>query len=164
MASMGSAGRVIHLNTVIAHHLVLTGYGHWLSNDPRGSGSADVRQEKLRDLGEVHSGRRAVQPGRTVLRQFYQEAEPRLLFPSIWYEQAHREVIAEAFAQTIAARGYTCWASAICSNHAHLLIRIHHDSGRTMWLALAAASRDAMRSARLVAEQHPVWSARPFVK
>lgn len=22
---------------IIAHHLVLTGYGQWLSNDPRGS-------------------------------------------------------------------------------------------------------------------------------
>jgi hypothetical protein len=33
---------------LIAHHLVLSGYGTWLSNDPRGSGSDETRKNELR--------------------------------------------------------------------------------------------------------------------
>lgn len=43
---------------VIAHHLVLMGYGHWLPNDIRGSGSDEIRNELLAVLGEIHHGRK----------------------------------------------------------------------------------------------------------
>lgn len=32
-----------HRRPIIAHHLILHGYGHWFPNDPRGSGSDEVR-------------------------------------------------------------------------------------------------------------------------
>ena len=41
---------------VIAYHLVWTGYGCWLPNDPRGSGPLTIRNDVLRDLGELHQG------------------------------------------------------------------------------------------------------------
>jgi hypothetical protein len=68
--------RIIRVNTVIAHHHVFHGYGHWLSNDLRGSGSTELRQEKFADLGPVHTGRKAEheQPAREELRAFYREA------------------------------------------------------------------------------------------
>ena len=47
---------------VIAHHLVWTAYGWWLPNDPRGSGSKQVNTAVLIRLGEVHYGRKQVQP------------------------------------------------------------------------------------------------------
>ena len=85
-------GRVVHIqNTVIAHHLVLGGYGHWLGNDPRGSGSTEVRAEKFEDLGPVHFGRKRDQPSRAEIRDFYREAEPRLEYSMLWFDERARE-------------------------------------------------------------------------
>ena len=44
--------------SVIAHHLIWTLYGHWLPNDPRGSGSRELLDEKFAPLGEIHHGRK----------------------------------------------------------------------------------------------------------
>ena len=56
------------MRTVIGHHLILTGYAHWLPNDVRGSGSDEVRGEELRPLGQIYYGRKEVQPPREELR------------------------------------------------------------------------------------------------
>jgi hypothetical protein len=45
-----------HDRIIIAHHLVMTLYGHWLSNDPRGSGSQEIRKDELKDLGQLLPG------------------------------------------------------------------------------------------------------------
>src|SRR5436309_3208529 len=47
---------------VIGHHLIWTAYGWWLPNDPRGSSSHEIRVERVADLGELHQGRKRVQP------------------------------------------------------------------------------------------------------
>jgi hypothetical protein len=59
---------------VIAYHLIWTAYGWWLPNDPRGSGSRTIRQEIIADLGELHYGRKQVQPADRDVRDFYQHA------------------------------------------------------------------------------------------
>ena len=41
---------------VIAHHIILTGYGHWLPNDPRGSMSREVHSARIAELGPDHDG------------------------------------------------------------------------------------------------------------
>jgi hypothetical protein len=55
---------------VIAYHLIWTGYGWWLPNDPRGGGSHTVRQDVLAELGEIHLGRKRVQPSHREIRDF----------------------------------------------------------------------------------------------
>ena len=47
-------GTLNRRRSFLASHLVLHGYGHWLSNDPRGSGSESVRKDELKTLGEIH--------------------------------------------------------------------------------------------------------------
>lgn len=42
---------------VLAHHLMWTAYGWWLPNDPRGSTSHTLRNDLLKDLGDLHPGR-----------------------------------------------------------------------------------------------------------
>src|ERR1700722_1856325 len=144
------------MKAIIGHHLILTGYGHWLPNDVRGSGSTEVRSEELRDLGEIHLGRKAVQPPRNELREFHAEAAEKLYHPVLWFDEAKRQAIAEAFAQVIVKQKYTVWACAILRNHAHLCVRRHRDDALTMWTHFATASRPA------ISENHPVWSARPY--
>jgi hypothetical protein len=59
------ANKPIHIRNVVkAAHLVLTGYGHWLPNDPRGSGSEEIRKLGLEMLGPIHFGSKRVQPPR----------------------------------------------------------------------------------------------------
>jgi hypothetical protein len=157
-------GKVIHLsNTVIAAHLVLHGYGHWLSNDPRGSGSSEVRQEKFKDLGPVHFGRKREQPSKEELRAFYREAEQRLDHPVLWYKQRARLFIAAAFERICEEHAYVAWSCAVLQNHAHLLLRTHRDKAELMWEHAAVAARDALWEADLAPRGHPVWSNRPYV-
>lgn len=151
-----------HDRVVIAHHLVLHAYGQWLPNDPRGGGSDELRQDKLAELGPLHTGRKRIQPARSELRQFYREAEPLLDFTSAWFDDAKRQAIGEAFAQVVASCRYTVWACAVMRNHAHLCIRRHRDDALTMWNRFADNSRRTLRRLRLVPMDHPVWSTRPY--
>jgi hypothetical protein len=146
----------------LAVHLIWTGYGHWLPNDPRGSNSTDIRKKELEELGEIHHGRKRIQPPRQELREFYQEADPLLEHPVLWYDEAMRNLIGEAFDRVIRQRGYTCWSCAILRDHAHLLIRTHKDLADEMWDHFARESANSLRAIATVPESHPIWSARPY--
>jgi hypothetical protein len=137
--------------SVIGHHLILTGYGHWLPNDVRGSGSREVRSEELQPLGEIHFGRKEVQPPREELREFHLQAVEKLYHPVLWFDEAKRQAIAYAFQKVVTRRSYTVWACAILRNHPHLCIRRHRDDALTMWTELARASREALKM-----DRHPV--------
>src|SRR5690606_36740303 len=89
---------------VIAYHLIWTGYGHWLPNDLRGSGSRVIRSDVLRDLGEIHYGRKRLQPPREVVREFYKQAQPRLQFPVLSFDESQIGIIGAAFAEMIESR------------------------------------------------------------
>lgn len=151
-----------YARSAIGSHLILHGYGLWLPNDPRGSGSEELRQEKLRDLGPIHYGRKRAQPTRNELMNFYRAAAPRLDFPIIWFDDAKRQAIAEAFARVVATRRYTVWACAILRNHAHLCIRRHRDDPLTMWRSFVDESVRSLHRFADVPAEHPVFSNRPY--
>ncbi len=79
--------RIRRNRIIIAHHLVLMGYGHWFPNDIRGSGSDEIRKELIRELGEIYHGRKRVQPLKTELRDFHRRAEPLLKQPVLWFDE-----------------------------------------------------------------------------
>jgi len=145
----------------IAVHLIFSGYGTWLPNDPRGSGSDEVRKPELDDLGPVHFGRKAEQPSRDELRAFHREAAGHLDFPTFWFDEEIRNAIGAGFGETINRKRYTSWACAVCSNHAHLLVRTHRDDAVTMWDAFANDSRAAVLKLGEHDPAHPLWSSRP---
>ena len=151
-----------HQRIIIAHHLIFHGYGFWLPNDPRGSGSTELREEKFDDLGPIHTGRKAVQPPKPALKQFWRQARPRLEHPLLWFDEKKRQAIADAFAEVIHRERYTAWACAVLTNHAHLCIRRHRDDGVTMWYKLAERSRSVLRLFADVPDDHPIWSERPY--
>jgi hypothetical protein len=154
---------IVLTQTWKAAHLIWTGYGHWLPNDPRGSGSTDVRSEHLRDLGAIHHGRKRVQPPRHTLRTFYKEAEPRLLHPVLWFRAEHRQAIAQAISHAVRDHGYTLLALAILRNHAHAVVRTHREPSKEIWNTIATVTRAALHEAGLSPKDHPVWSQRPYV-
>ncbi len=134
--------------SIIAHHLILTLYGHWLVNDPRGSGSEDFRDLKVAPLGPIHHGRKPehLQPSRQELREFMQDAEALMNFPVFWIDEAKRQVIADAMGEVVREKRYTCYACAVCANHVHLVIRIHRDDALTMWNHFADSVRQRLTS------------------
>ncbi len=148
--------------SAIASHLILHGYGHWLPNDPRGSGSEELREAKFADLGPIHHGRKRVQPPRDELRRFCRAAAPRLEFPLLWLDDAKRQAVGESFARVAASRRYTVWACAILGNHAHLCVRRHRDDPAMIWRALAEEAGTSLRRFADVSDDHPIWSNRPY--
>jgi REP element-mobilizing transposase RayT len=151
-----------HSRYIIAHHLIFTGYGFWLPNCLRGSGSDEIRHDPLEQLGPVLPGRQPIQPSREELKKFYREANPLLKFEPLWFDSAKRQALAEVFARVIRDFAYTVYACAICSNHAHLLVRRYRDDAQTIWDTFAGASRDALRKSDGVVPDHPIWSDRPY--
>jgi hypothetical protein len=147
---------------VIAHHIILTGYGHWPPNDPRGSLSRGFRDPALREAGEIHHGRKRVQPSREELREYRRKVEPLLRHPLVWCDGAKRQALADAFGQVLASRRYTCYACAIMSNHAHLLIRRHLDKAEKMIRRFWDAGAVVLRACRDVPDDHPVWALDPY--
>ncbi|MCE5277941.1 MAG: hypothetical protein ABFD92_00820 [Planctomycetaceae bacterium] len=147
---------------VIASHIIMTGYGHWLPNDPRGSLSRELREVKLAPLGEIHFGRKAIQPTREQLRAFHKAAKEQLEHPILWFEQPHRAAIAQAIAQVVQEDRLTCYACAILPNHVHLLIRRHRQTPQVTLHRLRTLSRELLRTRELCPHEHPIWSADAF--
>jgi REP element-mobilizing transposase RayT len=143
---------------VIAYHLVWTAYGTWLPNDPRGSGSQEVLRPELIPLGESHFGRRARQPARSTVREFYAEAEPLLKHDVIRFDAEQRGAVVEAFGEAIHRTPYTCWACAIMPDHVHVVIRKHRRTAEEMIEDLQAASRMRLQDEGLVPPTHPIWT------
>jgi len=155
-------GRVIHAQTVIAHHLILFGYGHWLPNDLRASGSDEVRIAELRDLAPIHRGRKRKQPSRNELREFHRAAEERLTHAVLWFVDSERSIIGSAVRGVVVSRGYTVWECTVLRDHVHLCVRIHRDSYKRMWELLTDATRKALLEVRPDIPVHPVWAERPY--
>jgi len=144
---------------VLAYHLIWTGYGWWLPNDPRGSGSHVIRNDVLHDLGELHYSRKRVQPARRVVREFYDEAHDRLTFPVLSFDDSQIAIVAESFADVIAEQSYTCYACAIMPDHVHLLIRKHRDRAEQMIARLQGKSALRLIETPGIDPKHPIWTA-----
>ena len=143
---------------VIAYHLIWTAYGWWLPNDPRGSGSKEIRNDVIAELGELHHGRKRVQPtGREVWR-FYKQARAVLKHPLLTFDEGARCEIASAFAQVIEEQRYTCYACAIMPDHVHILIRKHKDQAEDMMEKLKEASRARLYVSQIPPAEHPTWA------
>ena len=142
---------------VIAYHLIWTVYGVWLPTDPRGSSSRVLRNDVLADLGELHHGRKPVQPAGWVVREFYDRAAQHLRHPIITLDDRMVGSVAAAFAGTISEMRYTCYACAIMPDHVHLVIRKHRDSAEEMIRNLQRDSHLRLRADGVADMNHPVW-------
>ena len=143
---------------LIAHHIVWTGYGGWLPNDPRGSFSREIGSEKISQLGNPHYGRRRKQPTRQIVNEFQSEARQVLKYPLLKFTQQQFEIIADGFSDAIRMHSYTCYACAILPNHVHLLIRKHRHKAEQMIEILQEASRLRISRARIADPDHPIWT------
>jgi REP element-mobilizing transposase RayT len=142
---------------VIGYHLIWTAYGWWLPNDPRGSSSHEIRVERIATLGNLHQGRKAIQPSSAEIRRFYAEAHDLLAHQPMTFTDAEIHLLGGWFGQVIQERGYTGYGCAVLPEHVHLLIRRHRDWAETMIKALQQISRQGLINLGARSPTHPVW-------
>jgi REP element-mobilizing transposase RayT len=111
---------------VYGSHLILSAYGFWLPNDPRGSWSDFVRSWELTRYGEatkVDTHRSvAAKPHDWKLRQ---AAKLALKYPAVVFTDEQIDSIAAGFAKYVERSGVTIWACAILPEHVHLVVARH---------------------------------------
>lgn len=143
---------------IIAYHLIWTAYGWWLPNDPRGSGSATIASDVIAELGDLHHGRKRVQPPGRVIREFYEKAATVLKHSLLKFDAAARDAVGAAFGDVIRRERYTCYACAVMPDHVHLLIRKHKHSAEEMADRLKTESRLRLCSLGFRTSDHPTWT------
>ena len=129
---------------VAAYHLIWTAYGHWLPNDPWGSSSQEIRCAKIAPLGDLHHGRKRIQPAGQEIQEFYEAATGVLKYNLLTFNTEEVEAIACGFADIVQHRTYTCYACTIMPDHVHLVIRKHRDKAEVMIEHFQLASRQAV--------------------
>ena len=142
---------------VVGSHLIWTAYGWWLPNDPRGSSSHEIRVERIAALGDLHEGRKPIQPVPAELRRFHHIASGVLTHPLLLLTDQEIDLVGQALGVAVQDRGWTCYACAILPDHIHLLIRRHRDKAETMIDYFQDVSRQALIVEKLRPASHPVW-------
>jgi REP element-mobilizing transposase RayT len=143
---------------VIAHHLIWTAYGSWLPNDPRGSTSEYIASDIIAELGQLHRGRRKVQPTSSMIREFHNRAKCVLKFPLLKFSADEFNLVAEGLQDGITEHKYTCYACAVMPDHVHILIRKHKHQAEEMIENLQHSSRLRLSTSGIRSGDHPVWT------
>src|SRR5665213_667424 len=111
---------------ILAAHVILSAYGFWLPNDPRGSWSDFVRSWELLKYGpatkisERHSVAR--RPHDRALRA---SAKRALTYPPVIFNGRQGAAITYGFADVGRRTGCVIHACAIMPDHTHLVIARH---------------------------------------
>ncbi len=118
---------------VLAHHLIISAYGFWLPNDPRGSWSDFVRAWELAKFGEATK----VQTTRSVAGEPHdwklrQAAKKALKYPAVLFTGQQAKSIGAGFWRYTQRSGVVVWACSILPDHIHLVVRRHHYDAEIM--------------------------------
>lgn len=138
---------------VIAYHMILSAYGFWLPNDPRGSWSTTVRRYELAAFGpatKTDSTQSVAHiPHDQVSRRAAKDA---LKYKPVRFTGHQAKLIAEGFAVAAKERGYVFYALAILPDHAHIVMARHSRPISEIASHLKARATRAMGDAGL----HPL--------
>lgn len=153
---------------VIAYHVVFSTYGFWLPNDPRGSGSTEVRAPHLRPFGpatfvddrrshagDPHDYRKRLQAKRALWQR------------PVELTGRQAQAVGVGFSRFVRTSGIVIHACSIMPQHVHMVIARHRYSVEQMVnLLKGAATRElsarglhpGMDGGLLVRPNDRVWS------
>lgn len=111
--------------TILAHHIVLSAYGFWLPNDPRGSGSNYVGGSTLYQFGAATH----VDTTHSIAAQTHDQharltAKQHLNYPAVRFTGRQALCIAKAFGGYAAQAGIAIYALAVLPEHCHLVVTV----------------------------------------
>lgn len=109
---------------ILAYHLILTCYGFWLPNDPRGSWSTFVRSIELYRAGgpatKVDTTRSVAHvPHDSQLRRDVKQA---LRFPPVRLSGVQAREVARGFSDYVTSTGRIVYAMCVMPDHVHLVL------------------------------------------
>lgn len=130
------------------YHLIMSAYGFWLPNDPRGSWSEFVGAWELYKFGPATKvdGRRsyAHDPHDIASRLV---AKRSLKYPAVRFDGPQRVAIADGFRRAVLEACYFVHALCIGNDHVHLVVERHARSIETIAKHLKSRSTMALTSA-----------------
>jgi len=108
---------------IIAYHSILSAYGFWLPNDPRGSWSDFVRRWELLRFGKATK----VTTRRSLARDEHdrearRKAKQALRYEPVRFTGLQARSIGMGFARAVSESGYKILACAILPEHVHTVI------------------------------------------
>jgi len=109
---------------ILAYHVILSAYGFWLPNDPRGSWSDFVAAWELFRYGGKATKVETTQSVAHVPhdRRKRQAMKHHLKYPPVRWTGLQARAIASGFARACNESGYSTLACTILHDHAHLVI------------------------------------------
>ncbi len=148
---------------VLGYHVVITGYGFWLPNDPRGSWSEFVRSWELLRFGKATKvdTRRSVAsvPDDQIARR---AAKRTLKYPPVRFCGVQARAIGRGFADFVEQSRITVWACVILPEHAHLVIARHdYPVERVVNLLKGQSTRRLIQESLHPFVAHPTPTGRP---
>lgn len=111
---------------VLWYHLIMTAYGFWLPNDPRGSWSDFVGAWELFKFGratKTHEKRSLAHDPHDRTKRL--AAKRALKYPPVRFNEVQRATIAEGFRQAIREGAYRLRALCIGYDHVHAVVDRH---------------------------------------
>jgi REP element-mobilizing transposase RayT len=148
---------------MIAAHVVISMYGFWLPNDPRGSWSRYVGSRRLFAFGRATK----VETHRSLARKPHDRsarlaAKRELRFPSARLTGLQAQAVGRGFAWAVQEGAYVVFAVAILPDHAHLVLAVHDRPIPTVAGHLKARATRTLRIRNLWPEDRPVWGRRSW--
>jgi len=140
---------------VLAYHLILSAYGFWLPNDPRGSWSRLVHNPNLVEFGDatkVNTHESVAHVAHDRKKRF--AAKKALTYPPVIFNGLQARAVARGFGKYVEKSGVTVWACAIMPDHAHLVIARHHYDIETIGNLLKGEATKQLREEK----RHPFES------
>lgn len=108
---------------VIAFHVIMTYYGFWLPNDPRGSGSKNVWSKPLQAFGPAtYVNSRQSVAKRLHDLQIRRLAKAHLKHPPVVFDGEQARCVAHGFRNHLAKRSIDCFACSVMPEHVHLVL------------------------------------------
>jgi REP element-mobilizing transposase RayT len=112
--------------SVRAAHIIITAYGFWLPNDPRGSWSDFVASWELLKFGRATK----VQTRRSVAhvahdRELRMAAKKALKYKPVLFDGLQARAIARGFSRARDEGGYVVHACSILPDHVHMVVAPH---------------------------------------
>ena len=132
---------------VIGYHIIITAYGFWLPNDPRGSWSDFVGAWGLLRYGratKVTTHRSLAHVPHDV--ELRRAAKRALKYPPVRFSPEQIRSIAKGFARAAREAGYVVYACAIMSDHARLVLERHARTAEVMTAHLKSFSTRQLRA------------------
>lgn len=131
---------------VLGAHIILSAYGFWLPNDPRGSWSDYVGKPELFDLGRATK----VQTRKSVAHvphdaQARRAAKRTLQCPPVRFTGVQALAIAEGFRRAVREGDYNIHACSILPTHVHLALGPHERKYHMIALHLKNRATSVLR-------------------